>query len=191
MTLPRIIGIAGNSRHGKDTCADYLAARYGYSKYALADPLKSAAALLFGWTYADMEGASKDTVDPLFGLSPRQALQTLGTEFGQYTLMRLYPDFARTTGRTLWVRRLLDRSSDEPLVVVSDVRFPHEAEALRAEGAVVVLVTRPSVAVDTRHESERAVLDVRPDYIVENAGTIEELQRRIDGVMHTIMGVEL
>lgn len=186
MTLPHIIGVTGNARHGKDTVAEYLSVRYGYSRYALAEPLKTACSILFDWTPQEMSGESKDTIDPRYGISPRQALQSLGTEWGQFGLSR-YPEFKARTGRRLWVNRLLARSSGEPLVVVSDVRFPHEADAILEAGGQIVMVYRDSVPVDTRHESERAVLDIRPDYVLDNCGSIEDLQRKVDAMMHKWM----
>jgi hypothetical protein len=189
VSLPRIIALCGHARHGKDTIAEHLAARYGYARYSLAAPLKAAVLELFGWAPADLEGEAKERIDPRWGLSPRQALQALGTEYGQAGLCTLFPEFARVTGRKLWIRRLLERAGGEARVVVSDCRFPHEAEEIHAAGGIVVRVHRPSWPVDLTHESERAVSRCRDDYLVVNSGSLDDLRLEVDRLMHQIGGL--
>jgi hypothetical protein len=183
MTLPRIVAITGHARHGKDTCADYLASVYGYTRYALATPLKESVCVMFGWSPEQVEGPTKELVDHRWGLSPRQALQALGTEYGQSCLCGMFPEFRLTTGRKLWVRRLLDRAGGDPRIVISDCRFPHEAEEIRRAGGVVIRVTRPGYPVDLSHESERAVDEIHPDAVVSNMGSIEDLYAVLDKAM--------
>ncbi len=188
MSLPRIIGVSGHARHGKDSTAEYLECRYGYARYSLAAPLKAACREMFGWTAHELEN-DKDRVDARWGISPRQALQALGTEYAQAALPGLFPAFAERTGRKLWVRRLLERAfaRDEPLIAISDVRFPHEAEEIRAAGGIILRVFRDSVPVNSCHESERAVDEICPDWAIANNGTLDDLHREIDRVMHRIM----
>lgn len=189
MSLPRLVALCGHARHGKDTAADYLARRYGYARYSLAAPLEAAVCELFGWDPAEIE-AKKGDMDPRYGLSPRQALQALGTEYAQRSLCRLFPAFRETTGRGLWVKRLLERSASEPLVVVSDCRFPHEEQAIHAAGGMVIRVYRPGCPIDLSHESERAVAHVHEDALAVNGGTIEDLERELDTIMHGIIWKE-
>lgn len=167
-----IIGIAGHARHGKDSTADIIVNHLGYRKYALADAMKEACRVIFGWDDRHLYGALKDIVDPAFGISPRHALQSLGTQWGQWELSK-YDSFSETTGRKLWVNSLLCKIYDN--AVVSDVRFPHEAEAIRARGGIIIMVRRP-FAVDLAHESERAVEEIRPDYTIQNRGTLIDLE---------------
>lgn len=188
MSLPRLVALCGHARAGKDTAALYLEARYGYARYSLAAPLKAAVCDLFGWDAADLERI-KDDIDPRYGLSPRQALQALGTEYAQRSLCRLFPVFAMTTGRGLWVKRLLERSVGESLVVVSDCRFPHEEEAIHAAGGVVIRIHRPGLPVDLSHESERSVAHVHEDALAVNGGSIEDLERELDTIMHDLGGL--
>lgn len=166
-----IIGITGHARHGKDSTADVLVKRYGFTKYALADVMKDACRVIFGWDDAHLYGELKDRVDPRYGVSPRHALQSLGTEWGQFELAK-YDDFAETTGRKLWVNALLARVSGQ--AVIADVRFPHEAEAIRARGGVILKVNR-DYPVDNSHVSERGIDEIVPDYTLHNSGTLIDL----------------
>lgn len=177
-----IIGITGHARHGKDSTADILVKRCGFTKYALADVMKDACRVIFKWTDAHLYGELKDKVDPVFGISPRHALQTLGTEWGQHELSK-YDTFAETTGRKLWVNSLLAQVSDR--AVISDVRFPHEAEAIRARGGIIIMVRR-MYPVDSSHESERGIEDIEPDYTVTNFGSLNDLDWQVCDLMNKI-----
>ena len=167
-----IIGIAGHARHGKDTTADFIVKHYAYKKHAFADVMKEACRVIFGWTDEHLYGSLKDVVDPEFGISPRHALQSIGTEWGQLELAK-HDAFASVTGRGLWASSLLRRVRGD--VVISDVRFPHEAEAIRARGGTVILVRR-NYPVDLSHASERAVDQIKSDYTIHNFGTLVDLE---------------
>lgn len=80
--MPTIIGLAAIARSGKDTVASMLLERGDVAAYALADPLKLGCQSLFGLT--DEETWSDDLKEkhiPLWGMSPRQMFQRVGTEF--------------------------------------------------------------------------------------------------------------
>lgn len=170
-----IIGITGHARHGKDSTADILVKRFGFQKYALADVMKEACKVIFGWTDDYLYGELKDKVDPRFGISPRHALQSLGTEWGQWELAK-YDTFKETTGRKLWVNALLARVSDA--AVIADVRFPHEADAIREKGGIIIRVRR-MYPVDNSHESERVIEDIEADYTVNNFGSLDDLEWQV------------
>lgn len=177
---PRIIAIAGHKRSGKSTVAAHLRDRYGFQVIALADPIKAACREIFGWTTEHTDGALKETIDERYGLSPRQAMQHLGTEWGQFGLSGAFPRFAERTERGLWVRRLLAGISGD--VVVPDVRFLHEAGALGERGAVIWRICRPDCRGDA-HASEAEVDRIAADAEIENCGTLADLLARVDELM--------
>lgn len=80
--MPTIIGLAAVARSGKDTVASMLLEHSGVAAYALADPLKAGCQALFGLT--DEQAWSDDFKEKtiqLWGLSPRQMFQRMGTEW--------------------------------------------------------------------------------------------------------------
>lgn len=134
---PRLIGLAGVAGSGKTTGANILCDQ-GFARMRFAGPLK---AMLWGLLNAAgrdtdtidrmLEGDLKETPCGLFGgRTPRQAMQTLGTEWGRDMIA---PD--------LWTRitmqgvRVALRSGGR--VVIDDVRFASEAAAIRDEGGVI------------------------------------------------------
>lgn len=143
----KIIGITGKIGAGKDAvAAAMIAADSNVRRIALADALKRTTLDLFDLSFEQVYGsqAQKIEVDPRWDKSPREILQTLGTEVGR----ALHPD--------VWVRRMLRdmtlweeerqvpkaRSQCSPIWVVPDVRFPNEAAAVREAGGVILKVRR-------------------------------------------------
>lgn len=142
-----VVAVCGKMRSGKDTVAAYLCERWNFSRVAFATPLKDAVSALFGMSVEQVEGAAKDVPDPRWGITPRRALQFIGTEVMQFAVHdhRLLP---HVPPRTFWAQRLTEDilrqmqqhqqlpgsglpSAQAPHFVVSDLRFPHELRTLR------------------------------------------------------------
>ncbi|WP_449431819.1 deoxynucleotide monophosphate kinase family protein [Pseudomonas putida] len=77
-----IIGLAALARSGKDTVASMLLTYPGVAAYALADPLKLGCQALFGLTEDETwcDDIKEQTIE-LWGRSPREFFQTVGTEW--------------------------------------------------------------------------------------------------------------
>lgn len=164
----RLIGIAGPAGCGKDLAASFLEAR----RIGFADPLYAGLATMLGVTEARLrDRASKER--PLVGeASPRRLLQTLGTEWGRRCIG---PDLWVDLARRAW-RETLARGGS---VVLPDVRFANEADAIRADGGEVWLVYRPSVAGVAPHVSEAGLPLRLIDRLVVNDGTVDQLRERV------------
>jgi len=162
-----LIGIAGRARTGKDTLAAHLVAAYGFTRYAFADPLKAMLSHIPGWDERYLNGDLKDVVDPFYGVSPRRAMQTLGTEWGR----SLAPDW--------WVM-VADRSIPEgQKTVISDVRFDDEAQYVRERGLLIHLV-RPDAPGVAGHVSEAGVEVSVDDIVIGNDMGVPALLAKFD-----------
>ena len=176
----RVIGFVGRAGAGKDTAADVIKSMYpaGVTTMAFAQPLKdicSQAFLLDPLAYADRR--MKETVDPRWGMSPRQMAQRLGTDF----FRELDPDF--------WVKRARFALEDKigGTVIFTDVRFLNEAEFVSEElgGMLVYLDADRRLNLecsDRLHASEREVYEIRRlcDAVVENNGDLLEFRNKIE-----------
>ena len=187
---PTLFLITGRRRAGKDTFARNIS-RAIYDawpdvataemtvKYAFAQPIKDVAKVIFNWSDDYIENG-KETVDERFGLSPRQFMQSFGTDFMRNYLRQTYSEYADKTGDRIWtktaenyIRSHLEQGYN---VTVPDVRFPNEMELATVfyyEGYKIITigvvdVTR-SQGVDN-HESEQYADDLVNvcDYIVYN-----------------------
>lgn len=187
-----IIGVTGKARSGKSTISEHLCRHYGFTEYALASGLKRAASALFGWSLPYIE-ENKDNIDPLFGISPRQVLQSLGTDFTQHFLSEMYPEYGRVTGRFLHMKRfhsfLTMTSKDR--IVIPDIRFPHEINylTLSFNSVIILKVSRPrELRGDVSpHRSEHHIDDLSADYFIHNdTNTFSALYAEVDAIMREV-----
>jgi len=131
MDSRQIIGIIGAIGSGKDTIADFLIAEHGFKKLSFARRVKDAAAAVFGWDRDLLEGATRESrewreqVDPFWGLSPRLALQKIGTEM-----------FRQHIRDDIWIKGVEKDLAEEPFTrfVITDCRFQNEIDTIRRAG---------------------------------------------------------
>lgn len=180
MTGPRLlIGIAGLARSGKDTVADHLRDRHGFSVFSFAKPIKAGLCAMLDLDPGRFGGVEKEEVIPWLGVSPRHLMQTLGTEWGRDLVD---PD--------IWLEVMgmkLGRAGVEH-AVISDVRFKNEADWIRAQGGVMLHMRRPSAAPVRAHRSEGGInCCLNTDLLVGNDGTLAELYVRVDVMLKVIL----
>ena len=176
----RIIALAGVAGCGKDTVASFLPG----PKVRFADPIKQFCAQVFGWSEEQLYGPSalREVPDPKWdGLTPRKALQTLGTEWGR----AMHPDIWARAGVAMAVEVAEGRGfgdSPPPCVAIPDTRFKNEATAVQAAGGEVWLIVRPGVGGGT-HASELEVQSgafaALVDRVIVNDGTLIDLQVKV------------
>jgi hypothetical protein len=180
---PRVtcVGLAGWARSGKDTVADYLVAEHGYTKLSFAAPMKEALYKLNPKiTVNNVVGTPIRIGVDIYGWDElkehgpeiRGLLQRFGTEVGREMF-----------GEDFWVNYALQNVPDGSKVVISDVRFPNEANAIKELGGTVWRITRDGVNAANEHISEHALDDYSFDGLLHNQGTIEHLQYLVKGTI--------
>lgn len=187
---PRIIGFTGRKGAGKDTLAAAIKSeldRDGFDVVSLqfAGPIKAFCREVFGWSQEHTDGGLKEIVDPRWGITPRRAMQTLGTEWGRGLHPNLWVESMRTRVSTLTD----DLGWD--VAIITDVRFDNEAEMIREMGGVVVEVFRPSASalLIDQHASEAGVHRHLIDYTAVNIGTREQLEAKAPEILRFLTGV--
>lgn len=111
-------------------------------------------------------------------LTPRYALQQLGTEWGRHC----YPDVWAQLG----VRKAQawgNRGYGSKIAVFSDCRFINEAVAIRAAGGKIWCVTRSGSGLTGAagtHPSEVEQEQIQADFELQNTGTLEDLKRAVN-----------
>lgn len=178
------VGFIGKARSGKDSAAGYLVSTRAYTRLAFADPLKALAL----------------DVDPYiptgYGVTVRlsRLVADVGWEYAKDTypevrrFLQAQGQAVRTNDEDYWLdimRRKLSAAEAWNLpVVVTDVRYPNEAEMLRARGFRLVRIVRPNPITGTvmepastaaRHASETALDSYDADVTVTNAGMLSDL----------------
>lgn len=196
-----IIGITGRAGAGKDTAADVLVKECGFVKVGLADPMKRAAMEWFDFSIEQLWGPSemrnaKDLRYPRVGpdnsyLTPRHALQQLGTEFGRACYQDVWVDYAMRVAKRLAVGdytyfpehgvvpcRGYTEVPAPKGVVIPDVRFANELAAIRKAGGRVFRIEREGAGLTGAagaHQSETEQNGFQDVETIRNDGTIEDL----------------
>jgi hypothetical protein len=178
---PILIGITGKARSGKDTVAEILSRNFQVKRYAFAGPLKIGLATMLGLDGRHVSGDLKEIPIPEFGgKSPRQMLQTLGTEWGRQLVSdSLWVDL----GMSEW-EKCLGRGRS---LVITDVRFENEAEAIRKAGGVVAHVQRGLAPGVAPHSSEAGV-EINPfaDWIIPNNDSLGWLESHVISMFENV-----
>lgn len=160
--MTSLLGITGKAGSGKSKAAQALLDA-GWTRIKFADPLKDMLRVV-GLDDRHIEGNLKEVpCDILRGKTPRHAMQTLGTEWGRECIDQ---DFWVALAR----RRIALAMAAGLNVVVDDVRFENEADAIRELGGMVIGLNRGEGA--GLHVSESGI---KADLTYENSGSVAEL----------------
>ncbi|KAA9327672.1 hypothetical protein F0P96_16985 [Hymenobacter busanensis] len=172
-----LIGLAGKRGSGKDTVAhlvQQLEPARDWQIRSFGDAIKGVCAVLTGETTAPYyTQPGKAELAPTYGLTRGEMLQQVGAAL-------------RAWRGPVWIEALLANLPADHPVVVADIRFPDEADALRARGGVIwrvegdPLQQRGDGTRDDNHPSETA-MDEYAAYaaVLRNAGSLDELQKRV------------
>lgn len=171
-----LIGLIGKKQVGKDTVADFLVKHHDYVKYAFAQPLKKACQILFLLSEEQLQnGAEKEKIITEWQMSPRQILQFVGT------------DLIRTHFRDdFWIHHFRQwyKTTTSKNVVVSDVRFQNEADAILALGGKLIKIERHNFCNDPHLSEQQEIFGY--DYTIKNNESYAVLYDTIMQILKTI-----
>lgn len=184
--MAKIVGFSGRAGSGKSTCAQYLVSK-GYRLDAYARRMKKAVSLLFGIPMETLLGdiTKKTELQPYWEMTSRDILQKFGTETMRDTFG---PGFWE---KSLWQTYDGPRERDASLVI-EDVRFPNEAEAILMRGGIVIEVVNQATEPAPRqwweilfglrkpHRSEIPLPSHLVSVVIKNDGSIEQLHMAVD-----------
>lgn len=192
MEQNKLIGILGKKKSGKDTTGNYLIENYKFKRYAFADPIKKITEILFDFSEEQLNGDKrKDAVDFRWYITPREAFQKIGTEFGQDIIYSLFPKLKQRLGNEIiWVKLFKQwyEKNNKSDIVITDVRFPHEIEAIKFLGGIIVKIERDNVPLD-KHISEQYIDNISEKDIyskLDNNYKKEDLYSQIDTLINLL-----
>jgi len=182
-----LIGISGKIGSGKDTVAG-LIVHYSAEDWEIrgfADRLKLTVAALTNTTVEENYSRKGKQFQPP-GFS--HSLGVLQQKVGMALREHIDPN--------IWMNIALENTTNK-FVIVADVRFQNEAEAIRNRGGMVIRVNgdpthcRENDSRSHQHPSETE-LDHWPhfDWVIENSGTLEELSQHVQSWITRIMHPE-
>ena len=144
---------------------------------SFADKLKEVASIVFDirkeyWNDPSIKASFVNN----YNLTGRDILQKIGESFRK----EISPD--------IWVNSLFNNydklnyrtHSGKPNLIITDVRMPNEAQAIKDRGGILIRVDRETGYKDS-HISETALDDYQDwDYVIDNNGTLEELINKVE-----------
>lgn len=167
-----VIGLCGKAGSGKGEVSKILSKHYSTYVLPFAKPLKEMAKS-FGWD------GQKDE-------KGRKFLQLLGTEIGRaYNNNHWVDCWKREADKAL-------RSFDNPfgpgearetyqIIIADDVRFDNEGECIHSYNGYNIKIEGRAYDLggNSTHASEKGLNPNLIDSILDNSGTVEELERRV------------
>jgi hypothetical protein len=174
---------------GKTAFANYLVHECGFQRLPLASTLKSMVhTFLLESGVPDFDALEmisdpdlKETpLQVLNGKTPRYAMQTVGTEWGRNLF-----------GDDLWVKSTLSKAqalmAQGQSVVIDDMRFTNEADAIRSAGGEIIRIIRAGAPKPSAtHASEGELNSYHVDHQVSNDSTLECLRQNALRISRTL-----
>jgi len=172
-----------------------------------AGKLKQVASLLTGipkHKFEDQE-FKKTLLGPEWGtvtLTPLNSIPVFADiEFNSLMSVRDFLQKLGTDGlrdglhENVWVNALMadykpidyndDVQPELPNWIITDTRFPNEAEAIRKVNGIIIRIERTGVKPINDHPSEVSLDNWKFDHVITNDGSLEDLERKIKNVLQS------
>jgi len=182
-----IIGIGHRKRVGKDEVGKIL---YGLIKYSInlevgsnkieivsfADKIKDVAYQLYAVyglqdkNYYELNATERNIPLPHINKTPRQIWIDLGKAIRD------------VVHENTWVDCVIQEKRKCDYLLITDVRFPDEAKAIKNKGGILLKVDNPSIPIETDGADEVLASFNGWDHIIMNDGTLEDLNYKVCNV---------
>lgn len=203
--MKNIIGIHGKKRSGKDTCANIIRKYKGYDIYSLANPIKEAISYATKFTMDEMNGITVDRENTFIEVNLEQLknmLYYLNKNYEPLTLCELIDaiqiinnikdykfsirklmqfigtDLMVSVRKTYWLSNLSNLNKS---IIISDIRQEHEIEFIRKYGEMIFINKNTNMVDD--HVTERGLIPIDGEIIIDNNGTISDLEQQIKNIL--------
>lgn len=198
MFKPFLIALCGPIGAGKDTVADYLSDKYGYTKVGFSDPVYQSV-----WA-----------LNPIINLpdGTYRRLQDVVMEQGWETAKRTIPEIRRLLrhmgteagrdihGEDIWARRMKERVLLPALrkhlateqatghMVIRDLRFENELRTVHSHSGRVWFVDNGTYDPNKtpEHRSEGMDFTKITHTKIMNTGTFDDLYKRVDEIFEAM-----
>lgn len=204
----QVLGIAGNTKSGKDTLANFLAEEFGCTVTHFADSFKNILKGVFAFSDDQLWGKSKNVPDERYVFSGTCPLDHAQCEWSdvdslwhcptcsntyqkfltpRFTMHTLGTEWGRTMYGSVWtemtLRNILEtfHKTGNTRFVIADLRFREEVEQVKQVGGIVVRIKRDIPLEHAWHATEAELLTL-PDSmfqsVVDNNGTLDDLKKQ-------------
>jgi hypothetical protein len=172
-----LIAFGHRRKVGKDTAVRFMInhLRWNYPAYTIqkatfAEALKDSCYALFGQyglqptEYYEQNPDEKEKVIPAIGMSARDIWIKYGND-------------CRAIVPTIWIDHVLDTPKAD-IIIMTDLRYPNEADAILARGGALVKITRDVVKYDDEADTALANWNGWTHYLA-NQGSLEDFHASV------------
>ena len=188
-----IIGISGYSGSGKDLVGTIIQ-EISLNKWHVkkwAGKLKTIASILTGIPVENFEDQEfkKTLLGPEWGTVKDIPLNSVPVFADiQFNSLMTVRDFLQKLGteairdslhENTWVNATMVDYTAESNWIITDTRFPNEAEAIKKAGGIVIRINRPGVQPINPHPSETSLDDWSFDAVINNDGDVSDIVHKV------------
>ncbi|MFF1711177.1 hypothetical protein [Streptomyces sp. NPDC058268] len=184
--LPEVLALGGYAYAGKDSVANVLVERYGYTPIRFGDAVRDV-----------LEGMNPLIPTPYGSVNLAWVLKDVGWDVAK----REYPEVRRLMQRLggsvrehisddAWIRAALKKAEGHPRVVYTDVRHRNELEAVAGLDHYSIWISRPGVGPLNQDVSENVLGRLDFDFGFFNEDELEDLPDMLGLFMNDTFGVE-
>lgn len=191
--MPTLVGFGGRMRSGKDMLAEYLVAKHGFKRIALADALKEEVKKVLPKTLAVEATRFYGHKISAGEMTLREAVNTIlyrdKTDLTRAILQEWGTDLRRAENQHYWTTKFVQaylKRAGVP-VVCPDVRFKNEIEMIKVWKGLSIWVERATERSDFEldHPSEQELTMHSRDWdvIIKNNGTKEYAYEQLEAFL--------
>ena len=147
------------------------------------------------WSYLPKDEIFTDGVGLVFKkMTVREFMQKLGTEamrdslhanvwvnaiFSDYIPQqyKIMEDIGKLSSEEIVIKR--QGYAYHPSWCITDMRFPNEYDIIKSKGGILIRINRPGVPQND-HPSETSLDNFKFDYVIDNNGTLEDFEKKIE-----------
>lgn len=171
-----LLVLTGRRRVGKDTLANFLVDRYGFTKLSFAEPLKEVVETLYDIRVND---DNKDTDMEKFKKTYRELLIETA-------------DKLKEINETIFLEKFKNKNQriiDNYNIVISDLRFQYEYDYVKSLNATIIKITNPNTGL-VNIEEEDLIDKFNYEYSITNVEGIENYLIKAKTLFSTEMNLK-
>lgn len=175
--MKSLILICGNAGAGKTTITKMITEKYNkYVNIALGDKVKELTFKLL-----KIFNIPITSIDDLYDTEKKKQYR--------YYLQNIATEAIRETfGKDIWCNLIYETVKNNDFVIISDIRFMNEVEYFTEKfkkSVHVIKVVKNDIEI-MNHQSETEINTLPYDTLIENNGTLEQLQSKVINIVDSI-----
>lgn len=200
------IAIHGKASSGKGTAAEMISRHlppvsgpgvgFLVPIRSLADPIKETIEFLIreeNEKYKTPENLPNDELfQNLFGSSELRNNKLPDSEMTCREACILLGRFGRKINPNFWINKIIKESKHNSSIIIPDVRFKNEFEALKKEGFIMIKINRNQYTkIDDESETDLDEYeDSKFDFVIDNNGNKKDLKLKLQAMIEKIRDIK-